>query len=81
MYICNLNISNGVISVFVQPNAFSSLDIYIGILFSLRISLLLAVLLVIQSASCCDGLLSSSLFNWLGLKGVLHKAAESTAGV
>ena len=35
----------------------------------------------IQSASCRDRLLSYSLFNWSGLKGVLHKAAESTAGV
>lgn len=66
-----------------QSNAFISLDIYIctAILFSLGILSLLAVLLVIQSASCRDSLLSSSLFNWLGLKGVLHKAAESTAGV
>ncbi len=37
--------------------------------------------LAIQFASCRGRLLSYSLFNWPGLKGVLHKAAESTAGV
>lgn len=35
----------------------------------------------IQFASCKDRLLSCSLVNWLGFKGVLHKAAENTAGV
>lgn len=37
--------------------------------------------LAIQFASCRDRLMSYSLFNWPSLKGVLHKAAESTAGV
>ena len=35
----------------------------------------------IQSTGCRDSPLSHSLFNRLGLKGVRHKAAESTAPV
>lgn len=49
--------------------------------FYCRNVLLFFFLLAIQSAGCRDRLLSYSLFNWSGLKGVLHKAAESTAGV
>lgn len=43
--------------------------------------IVVALVLAIRFTSGRDRLLSYSLFNWRGLKGVLHKAAESTAGV
>lgn len=63
---------------------FAVLFFYFSFFFIVEIKSPVAFLkkiLAIQSTSCRDRLLSYSLFNWSGLKGVLHKAAESTAGV